>query len=246
MKKALVALLWLGFMAPVVFSEEPRVQEPSPWERSVVTIDATRKQYDYLQPWTKRLKTSQKSGLILDQRQILTTADELFDRTLVRVQRQGRGKWWAGELVWIDYHANLALVSVADEGFWKGLVPAKLSEPTRGEGDFQIVRWRQGRLETRRAEFNQFTSNEGRLSYAPHLQMELISEIQGSGSAEPLISKTEVEGLLSGQEGKYLHGHPFILLFGRSWRRAGMAATKDSDTSILFGNRPRIQRVSRS
>jgi hypothetical protein len=176
-------------------------QDVSPWTRSVVTIEATRKDYDYLQPWNKRLKASQKTGVVVDGPQILTTAEDLFDRTLVRVQRSGRGRWWSADVAWIDYHANLALITVAEPGFWQGVKPAELSEPTASEGDLQIVRWRQGRFETRRAEFNQFNAAEGRLSYAPHVQMEVSAEITGAGSGEPLVSKSRVQGLLVAQEG---------------------------------------------
>jgi PDZ domain len=195
--------LWiaLGLLACQALGQEQRSQEPFPWERSIVTLEVTRKQYDYQQPWSKRLKHSQKTGLVVGERQILTTADEMFDRTLVRVQREGRGKWWVGELTWIDYHADLALVTVPEEAFWRGLQPVTLAEPTRGEGELQILRWRQARLENRRAEFNQFTAAEGHLSYAPRLEMELSSEIQGAGAGEPLISKSRVEGILAAQEG---------------------------------------------
>ena len=104
-------------------------------------------------------------------------------------------------MAWIDYHANLALIKVAEETFWRGVQPAVLAEPTRGDGALQIVRWRQGRLETRRAEFNQFTAGEGQLSFAPRLQMELSSEIQGAGSGEPVVSNSQVQGLLAAQDG---------------------------------------------
>lgn len=201
MKRYAGLFLLLGAMAWSVLGQEAPSREVSPWEQSVVTIDATRKQYDYLQPWSKRLRGGQKSGLVLEGRRILTTADDLFDRTLIRVQRGGRGKWFLGGLDWIDYHANLAVITVQEEAFWNGLQAAQLSSPTRGSVDLQIVRWRQGRLETRRAEFSQFTAREGRLSYAPHLQVELNSEIQGAGAGEPLVSKSQVEGLLAGQQG---------------------------------------------
>lgn len=202
MKSGLWAVtLLLAAVAGRALGQEAPSQETSPWESSIVTVDVTRKNYDYLQPWSKRLKSAQKAAVILDDRQILTTADELFDRTLIRVQRGGRGKWWMAELKWIDYHANLALLTVGEDSFWRGTKAAVLADPTHSDRDLQIVRWRQGRLETRRAEFNQFTAGEGRLSYAPHLQMELISEIQGAGSADPLVSKSEVEGLVAGQEG---------------------------------------------
>jgi hypothetical protein len=199
--KYLLRLLFLGlFLAGAAYADEGR-QESSPWESSVVTLDVTRKSYEYLQPWSKRLKSTQKTGLIISPNEVLTTAEDMNDRTLVRVQRGGRGKWWLGELSWIDYHANLALVSVSDPAFWKGLKPVELADPSHGDGDYQIVRWRQGRMEIRRAEFNQFSVNEGRLSYAPQMQMELSSEIQGTGWGEPLVSKGRVEGIIASQEG---------------------------------------------
>jgi hypothetical protein len=193
--------LFCCVLAAQAADQAPGLRDVSRWERSVVTLDATQKEYDYLQPWSKRLRTGQKSGLVLAGREILTTADDLFDRTLVRVQKGGRGKWWTADVRWIDYHANLAMVNVPEEAFWQGLEPATLGVPTRATGDLQIVRWRQGRMETRRAEFNQFTAGEGKLSFAPRVQLELNSEIQGAGSGEPLISSSRVEGILAAQEG---------------------------------------------
>src|SRR5437588_7379843 len=76
--------------------------EPSPWERSVVTVEVGRKQYDYYQPWSRKTARVQKPGLVLSDHQVLTTAEEMSDRTLVRMQKGGRGKWFAGEVAWID------------------------------------------------------------------------------------------------------------------------------------------------
>ena len=75
----------------------------SGWEHSIVTVEVSRKQYDYYQPWSKRTRKTQKTGTVIGERQILTTADEMFDRTLVRLQKGGRGRWWIGEVSWIDY-----------------------------------------------------------------------------------------------------------------------------------------------
>lgn len=196
-----IALFCCVMAARAAEQESPQDQDTSRWERSVVTLDATRKEYEYLQPWSKRLRTSQKHGLVLAGREILTTAENLYDRTLVRVQKSGRGKWWTANVRWIDYHANLAVVSVPEEAFWEGLQPATLGTPTAARGNLQIVRWRQGILETRRAEFSQFTAGEGQLSFAPRVQLQLNSEIQGAGAGEPLVSESRVEGILAAQEG---------------------------------------------
>ena len=174
----------------------------SPWENSVVQLEVSRKQYDYFQPWTKRTKTTQETGLILNGHEILTTADEMFDRTLVRVQKGGRGKWWNGDVRWIDYHANLAIVAVADEAFWPSVKAVELQDSKLTPDQLQILRWREGKLESRKAEFNQFTVDNGRLSFVAHLQIEVSSEVQGIGWGEPIISGSKIVGLASQKEGE--------------------------------------------
>src|ERR1051326_4374263 len=59
-------------------AQEDKKSELAGWERSVVTIEVARKQYDYYQPWTKRTRRFQKIGTVFGDHQILTTADELF------------------------------------------------------------------------------------------------------------------------------------------------------------------------
>ena len=88
----------------------------------------------------------QKIGTVIADHQILTTADEMFDRTMVRLQKDGRGRWWEGEVKWIDYHANLALVTVSDPEFWVGLKPVALERVVPSDGNLQILRWREGNL----------------------------------------------------------------------------------------------------
>lgn len=187
--------------AAVMAAEENNGNNKSLWERSVVIVDVTRKQYDYFQPWTKRTKNTHKTGIVLDGREILTTADEMFDRTLVRVQKGGRGKWWMADVSWIDYHANLAVVTPTDSAFWDGLRPAALVDKPSSFDALQIVHWREGKLETRKAEFNQFTVDTARLSFVSCLELEAGSEIQGVGWGEPVVSAGQIIGLTSEQAG---------------------------------------------
>src|SRR5215510_5883585 len=157
---ASVVGLVLLFLVPARAQEE----KLTGWERSIVTIEISRKQYDYYQPWSKRTRRFQKMGTVIGDRQILTTADELFDRTLVRLQKGGRGRWWIGEVTWIDYHANLALVTTSDADFWSDLKPVTLDKSTPSDGKLQIMRWRDGNLENRAAEFTRYVVREGQLS----------------------------------------------------------------------------------
>ena len=197
----LLALVLLGAGAPAL-AQDARRSHASPWERSVVTIEVARKQYDYYQPWSQGTRRLQKSGLVVGANEILTTADEMFDRTLVRLQKNGRGQWAAGKVVWIDYHANLALLTTPEADFWKGLKPAKWgSAAATPDGGLRIVRWREGNLEHRQAEFSQFSVREGQLSPINQPVLEVSSEIQGAGWGEPVVADSRVVGLLVAQDG---------------------------------------------
>jgi hypothetical protein len=202
-----VPLVLIVGLFPCRAQEEKR-SAPSAWERSIVTVEVSRKQYDYYQPWSKRTKRLQKVGTVVGERQILTTADEMFERTLVRLQKGGRGRWSLGEAAWIDYHANLALVTTSDTNFWRDLKPVTFGGAMPPEGGLQIVRWREGNLENRRAEFTQFAVRPGQLSEINQVVLETASEIQAAGWGEPVVANSHVVGIVRAQEGRLCTATP--------------------------------------
>lgn len=200
---AAVALaLLLAPQNPLFAAPPVKAITSSPWEQSIVTVEVSRKQYDYYQPWSRKDVRVQKPGLVLGENQILTTAEDLYNRTLIRLQKGGRGRWWLGEVKWVDYVANLALVTATDESFWHGLKPATLSGTLPTEGGLQIARWRGGNLELRRAEFTQFNVREGQLAAVNHVILELDSDIQNAGWGEPVVANSHVVGVLGAQDGR--------------------------------------------
>ena len=199
-----VIRLFAVFLLAAIFAQPAQAQSRmvrSPWEQSIVSIEITRKQYDAFQPWTRRVRNAQKMGLVIGSKEILTTADELFDRTLIRLQKNGRGRWFRGEVKWIDYHANLAIVTSPEENFWQDLKAAELDDLDPRQDDLQIVRWRAGNLDVRRAEFSRYIAQPGHLTYVSYVQLEASSEIQAAGWAEPMVSKGKVVGLTSSHGG---------------------------------------------
>jgi hypothetical protein len=183
-------------------AQERRPGNISVWERSIVTIEVARKQYDYAQPWSKRTKRLEKVGTVVGEKQILTTADEVFDRTLVRLQKGGRGRWWIGEVAWVDYHANLAIITAGEEEFWRDLTPVTFGTDMPADGTLQVLRWRDGVLQSRRAEFTHFSVREGQLSPINQVALEASSEIQGAGRGEPVIANAHVVGIMWDQDGR--------------------------------------------
>jgi len=197
----LVLALLIGFVS-LAEAQQGKHNAPSVWEHSIVTIEVARKQYDYYQPWSRRTKSAQKMGIVVGDHEILTTAEDLWDRTLVRLQKGGRGAWSIGDVSWVDYHANLALVTTADPAFWHDLRRVVLGGAMPEDGALQIMRWREGNLENRRAEFTQFVVREGQLSPINHVQLEASSEIQAAGWGEPIIAGSHVAGIVRAQDGR--------------------------------------------
>lgn len=180
----------------------------SPWEDSVVTLEITRQAYDYSQPWSRQTATEVKNGVVIDSHEILTTAEYFNDVTLVRVQRNGRGRWWTARLKWADYHANLAIVTVDEDKFWTGMRPAKLATNLKNLDQVQVVRWRSGNMEIRKAEFNEFTVREGKISFVPHVNLVLSSEMEGLGWAEAVVNDGRLVGLTTSADGRKFNISP--------------------------------------
>jgi S1-C subfamily serine protease len=201
-------LLACGWLTPV----SAATRNAFAWEKSVVNIEINRKQYDYFQPWTQRQRTLGKSCVVIAPKEILTTAEELSDLALVRAQRDGRGKWWNAKLVWIDYHANLALLTVEDEAFWTGLKPVTLMKGAPDKDKLQAVRWRNGNLEVRKVELNQFVVEEARLSSISHVQLELDSTGNNLGWPECVIQENRMAALTCGPVGTTMRAIPATLI----------------------------------
>jgi len=182
------------------------------WERSYVTLEVTSKEYDYSQPWSKPTRTVRKGGVVLADREILTTAQHLPGATLVRLQRGGRGKWYDARVTWSDPHANLALVTTDADAFWDGLKPAELAAVVPPGPDFNLIRWRDGNLESRRVEFSKFSVREGTLSFAPRLTLEINTELGGLGWAEAVTLNGTVVGLTGSKTGNTCQVIPSSLI----------------------------------
>ena len=191
---ALALLLAPTLSAP---AQKGVLTTPKDWKESLVTLEVKRKRYDYFQPWTRPLDSFQKFGVVIGPKEILTTAEGLADETLLRAQKNGRGTWYVGGIKWIDYHANLALVTVEDEHFWVGLSPVVMGKPVSVGTAMSVLRWRTGKIEQFRGEFKQYAVQESRLSFASYAQMELTSEIDAAGGAEPVVADDEIIGLVS-------------------------------------------------
>ncbi len=194
------ALLMVGGLAPVAEA----TPDHSPWERSLVTLEITHNVYEFLQPWSKRTEQHRKTGVVVGPRQVLTTAEHLSDRTLVRLQKGGRGRWWTGQVEWIDFHANLALLTTSEASFWTDLRPATLTDAATTSGALQVARWREGKLETVKGEVNRVTVKRATLSFIDQLHLEMTCEIKEPGWGEAVTAGKGLAGLVVSHQNNVL------------------------------------------
>ena len=198
MRLVMAFLLASLLVNPLRGADEPLVASSS-WQHSLVKIEVASRQFDYYQPWNQRSRRVQKVGIVTGDHEILTPAEHLSDETLVRVQKNGRGKWWIGKLSWVDYPANLAVVTVADAAFWTDLKPFQLAGNMPEDGSLHLISWNDGVLESRKASFMRFVVEESETSAINHVQFKANVDLQGAGWGEPLVSDSHVVGIATEQ-----------------------------------------------
>ncbi|MCE0523368.1 MAG: hypothetical protein LV480_10715 [Methylacidiphilales bacterium] len=175
---------------------------PFDWENSIIYIEATSKVYNYIQPWEPRSERMiYKCGVVVEGNEIITTADNLANQTLIRLKKQGDGLFSLGRVVWIDYQANLAAITTDEKDFWTGLQPAKLADPVPISGSVRILRWNEDHLENRQGEIEQLTVENSALSFVSVPALKIDSTIPNAGYGEAVTVGDKLIGLASGQGG---------------------------------------------
>jgi len=200
MKMYRLTLLALSLVASA-FSVAGVDRAPSTMQESIVRFDVTRNNHNFRVPWDKRAQSVSKLGAVIAGNEVLTTAQGLANHTLVRLQKGGRGRWFNGQVKWVDFQANLAVVGVSDEIFWNNLTPVQFAEADELRDNLQVVRWRAGNIERRAAEFSRFTVADANFNQAPRIELKASSEIEGAGRGELMVSGAKVVGLVASKSG---------------------------------------------
>jgi hypothetical protein len=178
------------------------------WENAIIHIEVTSKIYNYVQPWARSERKLYKSGVLVDGQRIITTAEGLNDQTLIRLQKQGGGLFSLGRVAWIDYQANLAVLTTDDKDFWTGLQPAKLADPVPINGQIRILRWRDDQLENRQGEIERMDVENSVLSFVSVPLLKIDSNIASVGYGEAVTEGDKLIGLVCQQGGDAVSAIP--------------------------------------
>ena len=213
-------------------------------EKSLVEIEVTRTTYNYKVPWVSGNTQTRKNGIVIAQNRILTTADGLSGQYLCRVRKGGQSRHYTAQILWIDYHTNIALLAVEEPTFWEGMHPVKLADQLPMTGDLKVYRWRNGRIESRAAEIIRLYIGKSKTSYIRHLSLAVSSEINAAGWAEVVIHKNQLIGLTSSGSDQQLTvlPAPFIQFVLQGHERLDAPGAAFFDFDWMDGKNPALLR----
>lgn len=191
---------------------QSRSSEVEKMQKQIVKIEVVQKVYDAQQPWRINTKETTRSGLVISDQQILTTAEFMSDATVIRLQKEGKGTKYQGKIEWISYPLNIALLKVEEPEFWKGLKEASLSVKSPDVGPARVWRWDNGILESWHAEVNQIQVLFSELSQVSHVTANAFSEIRSAGWSEMVTQGDQVIGIATSASDNKLSVIPSRLL----------------------------------
>ncbi len=202
--------------------------EASDWQRSMVWIEATAVRYSHYQPWSSTSRTVSKNGLVIEGGKVLTTAEGLDHATLIRVLREGEGRWRLANIDWIDPHANVALLSAGEDGAFASLPAAPFARRVPQSGPVRIGYFLDGRVISAPGTVRRVHVPRDPQRIAQHMMLEVVTEggpgAGGSGSANAgagdavasliVVAANEVIGLGVRHDGRLLSVIPTPLVNG--------------------------------
>lgn len=92
-------------------------------KQAIVKIYTTAKIANYQVPWSSSMQSSTGSGAIIEGGFILTNAHVVANQTFIEVQRYGQRKRYLATVYAVSHQADLALLKVEKEAFFKGVAP---------------------------------------------------------------------------------------------------------------------------
>ncbi|MBN1845396.1 MAG: trypsin-like peptidase domain-containing protein [Sedimentisphaerales bacterium] len=119
----LLAVLCLGPVGPV---GRLRAQEPQ-FDKSVVMIQCISQEYNYSTPWQEHaMSRTGGTGFIIAGRRILTNAHNVSNARYVELRKQNSAQRYPARIAHVAHDCDLALLTVADEGFFADMEPLEL------------------------------------------------------------------------------------------------------------------------
>ncbi len=112
---------------------------------NVLKIFVTSNSMDYYRPWQSEGSTSiTGSGCIISGNRILTNAHVVSDHTFIQVRKVSDPKKYTAHVIAIGYDCDLALLTVDDPEFFKGIKPFEMGDLPKVQETVMVLGYPQG------------------------------------------------------------------------------------------------------
>lgn len=172
-----------------------------PYGPSVVSLQVSFQEWNPQLPWTKRdPATRLGNAVVVEGNRLLTTAQMVASSTYLEVQKFGRPSHVEAQVAFVDVECNLALLSVAEPGFFEDLTPARLADATPVEGTLLTARWQNQQLEVAASRVKRILVEESWYGRLEHIFLHLQTDLTGGGWSEPVFGGEALVGLTVSQQ----------------------------------------------
>ncbi|MEA2072004.1 MAG: trypsin-like peptidase domain-containing protein [Campylobacterota bacterium] len=171
---------------------------------SIVKIYTISKIPNYSIPWNSSIKRSHGSGSIVMGDRILTNAHVVANETFIEVKRYGQNKRYEAEVEFISHQADLALLRVKDETFFKGTKSLELDGLPAVQQEISVYGFPMGG--------NSLSVSTGIVSRIEHnryahsreilLSIQIDAAVNPGNSGGPAISDGKIVGVVMQQISK--------------------------------------------
>ncbi|MCK4998203.1 MAG: trypsin-like peptidase domain-containing protein [Anaerohalosphaera sp.] len=201
MRKFVVGLI-LCFIAQMSAGENiftMAANENNNFEKSVVMLRCVQQDYDYVTPWKqKQMSQGIGSGFIIAGNRILTNAHNVANNKFVEVKKQNFAKRYVGKVVYAGHDCDLAIIDVAEPGFYDDMIALELGELPKTNSTVQTYGFPMGGSRISVTEGVVSRLQIGSYSHTQadsHLQVQTDAAINPGNSGGPVIQNGKVVGV---------------------------------------------------
>lgn len=142
------ARLWLGiFLLLMLILNAPSTEAGGKTEvrDSLVKIYAIQSKPDFENPWNMQGSWPiNGSGCVISDKRILTNAHIVSDQTFIQVRLHGQSQKYQARVLAISHEADLALLTVDDQKFFKDVQPIPFNDLPEVQQDVMVYGFPQG------------------------------------------------------------------------------------------------------
>lgn len=167
-------------------------------DQAMVKIYTNSVAYNYYLPWsTDAPMETSGSGCVVRGNMILTNAHVVTDETYLQVRKEGDPRKYQAYVVAISHEADLALITVEDESFFRGITPLELGELPQAREEVVVYGYPMGgdALSTTQGVISRIESSRYTHSGLSLLTVQIDAAINPGNSGGPAVINNKIIGV---------------------------------------------------